>query len=86
MNQNEVIYAVFNLGTGEIILILLIVLLLFGAKRLPELAKGLGKGINEFKGAVDGAKKEIENVEDTVNNASEKKEDCMLRLGGLVWD
>ncbi|MBT3591166.1 MAG: twin-arginine translocase TatA/TatE family subunit [Candidatus Marinimicrobia bacterium] len=75
MNQNEVIYAVFNLGTGEIILILLIVLLLFGAKRLPELAKGLGKGINEFKGAVDGAKKEIENVEDTVNNASEKKED-----------
>ena len=75
MNQNEVIYAVFNLGTGEIILILLILLLLFGAKRLPELAKGLGKGINEFKGAVDGAKKEIENVEDTVNNASEKKED-----------
>ncbi len=76
MNQNEVIYAVFNLGTGEIILILLIVLLLFGAKRLPELAKGLGKGINEFKGAVDGAKKEIENVEDTVKNASEKKEDA----------
>jgi len=76
MNQNEVIYAVFNLGTGEIILILLIVLLLFGAKRLPELAKGLGKGINEFKGAVDGAKKEIENVEDTVKNSSEKKEDA----------
>ena len=56
-NQNEVLYAVFNLGTGEIVLILLIVLLLFGAKRLPELAKGLGKGISEFKGAVDGAKK-----------------------------
>ncbi|MBL7013357.1 MAG: twin-arginine translocase TatA/TatE family subunit [Candidatus Marinimicrobia bacterium] len=76
MNQNEVSYAVFNLGTGEIILILLIVLLLFGAKRLPELAKGLGKGINEFKGAVDGAKKEIENVEDTVNKSSESKEDA----------
>lgn len=72
-NQTEVIYAVFNLGTGEIILVLLIVLLLFGAKRLPELAKGLGKGINEFKGAVDGAKKEIENVEDSVNKSTESK-------------
>ena len=41
----------FGLGTGEILVILLIVLLLFGAKKLPEFAKGLGKGIKEFKKA-----------------------------------
>jgi sec-independent protein translocase protein TatA len=45
--------AIFNLGGGEIILILAIVLILFGAKRLPELAKGLGQGIKEFKKATD---------------------------------
>jgi len=43
--------AIFNLGGGKIILILAIVLILFGAKRLPELAKGLGQGIKEFKKA-----------------------------------
>ena len=46
MQQPHAMYAFFNLGTGEILLILLVVLLLFGAKRLPELARGLGKGIN----------------------------------------
>ena len=50
----------FGLGTGEILVILLIVLLLFGAKKLPELAKGLGKGINEFKKASNDIKKEVE--------------------------
>ena len=38
-----------GIGTLEILLVLFIVLLLFGAKKLPELAKGLGKGIKEFK-------------------------------------
>jgi len=47
--------AIFNLGGGEIILILAIVLILFGAKKLPELAKGLGQGIKEFKKATDHA-------------------------------
>jgi sec-independent protein translocase protein TatA len=42
------------LGTGEIILILCAILLLFGGKRLPELAKGLGKGMREFRKAVQG--------------------------------
>ncbi len=49
----------FNLGTGELLIIFLVILLLFGAKRLPELARGLGKGINEFKDAVETGKKEI---------------------------
>ena len=47
--------AIFNLGGGEIILILAIVLILFGAKKLPELAKGLGQGIKEFKKATHNA-------------------------------
>ena len=55
----------FGLGTGEILVILLIVLLLFGAKKLPELAKGLGKGINEFKKASTDIKKEVENAVNT---------------------
>ena len=43
--------ALLNLGGGEIILILAVVLLLFGARKIPELAKGLGQGIKEFKKA-----------------------------------
>ena len=50
----------FGFGGGEIILILFIILLLFGAKKLPELAKGLGKGINEFKKASNDIKEEVE--------------------------
>ncbi len=41
-----------NFGAQEIILILLVLLLLFGAKKIPELARGLGRGIHEFKRAV----------------------------------
>jgi sec-independent protein translocase protein TatA len=50
--------AVFNLGGGEIILILALVLILFGAKKLPELARGLGTGIKEFKKATGNASEE----------------------------
>jgi sec-independent protein translocase protein TatA len=52
-------FALFNLGGGEIVLILLLVLILFGAKKLPELAKGLGQGIKEFKKATRDASDEI---------------------------
>lgn len=48
-------------GGGQIILILIIVLVLFGAKKIPELAKGLGKGINEFKKATREVSDEINN-------------------------
>ncbi len=71
MQNTEIIYAIFNLGPMEMILIVLMMLLLFGAKRLPGLAKGLGQGIREFKGAVDGAKKEIEDVGDTIKKNTE---------------
>lgn len=80
MKQPHAVYAFFNLGTGEILLILLVVLLLFGAKRLPELARGLGKGINEFRDAVDDSKKQImdetkrDNMEDSKPNENESTE------------
>ena len=66
--------AFFNLGPWEILLILVVVLILFGAKRLPELAKGLGQGINEFRDAVDSSKKEIINGLET-EEESIRKED-----------
>ncbi len=44
-------FAVFGLGGGELVMIMAVVLLLFGAKKLPELARGLGQGIREFKKA-----------------------------------
>ncbi len=43
-----------GMGTGEIILLVVIILLLFGAKRIPDLARGIGKGIKEFKDARNG--------------------------------
>ncbi|MDQ8004277.1 MAG: twin-arginine translocase TatA/TatE family subunit [Pedobacter sp.] len=48
-----------NMGGGEMIIIMIAVLLLFGGKKLPELARGLGKGIREFKDASEGVKREI---------------------------
>lgn len=51
--------AFLNLGGGEVFFIVLIVLLFFGAKRIPELAKGLGKGIREMKDAMGGVETEI---------------------------
>ncbi len=44
----------FGMGYQEILLILLVLILLFGAKKIPELARGIGKGIKEFKDAKDG--------------------------------
>ena len=52
----------FNLGGGEVILIFAVILLLFGARKLPELARGLGQGIKEFK-------KATREVSDEMNNA-----------------
>ena len=59
-----------HLGWQEIILILLIVLLLFGAKKIPELAKSLGKGVKEFKKGL----KEIESTEEEETKPSNKAE------------
>jgi len=57
--------AVFGLGGWEVILVLAVVLLLFGAKKLPDLAKGLGTGIKEFKKATREVTDEIQNAGDS---------------------
>jgi sec-independent protein translocase protein TatA len=49
----------FGIGTTELLIIMFIVLLLFGAKKLPELARGLGKGIREFKRASNEIQEEL---------------------------
>lgn len=54
-----------GIGPWEILLIFLVVLLLFGAKRIPEIAKGLGKGITEFKRGMQDVKDEIETSMDS---------------------
>jgi sec-independent protein translocase protein TatA len=52
----------FGIGGTEALLIFGAVLLLFGAKKIPEFAKGLGKGIREFKDAVGGVEKDIDSA------------------------
>jgi sec-independent protein translocase protein TatA len=59
-----------NIGTPEMILILFVALMLFGGNKLPELARGLGKGIREFKDASEDVKREINNQ---INNYEDKK-------------
>ena len=50
----------FGMGGQEILIVALIVLLLFGGKKIPELMRGLGRGVREFKDAKDGIRSEIE--------------------------
>ena len=73
MSNINIIYAGMP-GGWEIALIALVILLIFGAKRLPGLARGLGQGIREFKGAVDGVKDELNDVQDSIDTKEEDKE------------
>ena len=77
MMNSQLQFAFFNLGPWEILLVLIVVLVLFGAKRLPELARGLGLGINEFRDAVDSSKREIMDVIDSekVDNKTNDSEE-----------
>ena len=64
-------YLFFSFGGGEIFVILLIVLILFGSKKIPELARGIGKGIREVKDATNDIKREIaKGAEEKDNNNS----------------
>ncbi len=65
------------MGGYEIIVIALIVLILFGGKKIPELMKGLGKGIKEFKNATNDSevKKDIDEISSEVKDVSSKVKD-----------
>jgi sec-independent protein translocase protein TatA len=54
------VFLLFNIGGQEMILILIVVLLLFGGRKIPELMRGLGRGVREFNDAKNNVKKEIE--------------------------
>lgn len=56
------------IGTREIILIVLVVLLLFGGKKIPELMRGLGRGVKSFKEGMNGVDESRDSKEDTVAN------------------
>lgn len=58
MNCSIILGFLGGLGAGEIFLIILVILLIFGGKKIPELARGLGKGIREFKNASSGIDEE----------------------------
>jgi sec-independent protein translocase protein TatA len=81
----------FGLGGQELLLIFLIVLIFFGAKRLPELARGLGKSINEFRRAQAGIEEEINKVaeipkndKDLIEKISQMSEEEKAKLAELL--
>mgnify|MGYP003262279749 FL=1 len=61
--MNELLF-LGNLGTGENVIIAIVVLLLFGGKKIPELMKGIGKGVKNFKDGVKGLEDDIK-LDDT---------------------
>ena len=61
--MNELLF-LGNLGTGEIVIIAIVVLLLFGGKKIPDLMKGIGKGVKNFKDGVKGLEDDIK-LDDT---------------------
>lgn len=70
-----VIYPLGIVGPWEIVIIALIVLLLFGGKKIPELMKGLGKGVKSFKDGLNEVEKDIKDVDSTLKDdkSSDKK-------------
>ena len=70
------VFLFLNIGTPELMLILFVALLLFGGNKLPELARGLGKGIRDFKDASEGVKREIHNQ---INSFDEKPSEPVVR-------
>jgi sec-independent protein translocase protein TatA len=64
----------FGLGINELLVILLVILLLFGAKRIPEVMRSFGKGVTEFKKGIKDIESEINQVPDGTVKKEEKKE------------
>ena len=69
--MNELLF-LGNIGMPELIIILLIVLLLFGAKKIPELMSGLGKGVKSFKKGMKEVEDEIEKIDTDIDDKEKK--------------
>lgn len=77
------LYLLLNIGTSEMMLILFVALFLFGGKKLPELARGLGRGIREFKDASETIKRDIS---DQINNFEEDIETVKTDIKAITQD
>ncbi len=69
----------FGLGMGEMIIALVIILLLFGAKRIPEIAGSIGKGINQFKRSINDVEKSV-TESDTSYRTEVRKSEPPVRI------
>ena len=72
MTVNPLLFG--SLGWGEILLIALVVLLFFGGKKIPELMRGLGKGVKSFKQGLNEVEGEIKEIKKDVESEAEKTE------------
>ena len=57
-----------NIGAGEIVIVALVVLLLFGGKKIPELMKGVGKGVKSFKDGLKGVEDEVKEIKKDIES------------------
>lgn len=73
MTLNQVLLLFGTLGTGELLVIAFVVLLLFGGKKIPELMKGLGKGVRSFKQGMNEIEDEIKKPLTEDDSKDEKK-------------
>ena len=64
-----------NIGAPEIIIIAVVILLLFGGKKIPELMHGIGKGVRSFKEGVNDVQKEIDKIDEPIVLEDKKKEE-----------
>ena len=72
------IFLFFDVSGGEIVIILMFVLIFFGSKKIPEMARGLGKGIREIKDATDSIKREIQHESTKMRDELVKTSESML--------
>ena len=71
--MNNLLLILGFIGTQEVIIIAIIILLLFGGKKIPELMRGIGKGVRSFKEGMDDVQNEMEKPIDQEKNGSENK-------------
>ncbi|MDA7836664.1 twin-arginine translocase TatA/TatE family subunit [Salibacteraceae bacterium] len=71
----NMIYLFFNLGGGEIFVVLMFVLLFFGSKRIPDVARNLGRGIRQFKNATEDIQRDITDSVSEVKKSIDQEKD-----------